>query len=71
MIYRRRKARKKFIKHLLADNCYFLKQKTLGMIMVAIGLLVPIVCDGDATASLFILPLALYALFGKEKLFVF
>lgn len=71
LVYRKRRARNKVIRYLLTDNCYFLKQKALGIVMAAISVLVPIVCGGDATASLFILPLALYALFWKEKLFVF
>lgn len=70
MIYRRRKARR-IIKHLLADDCYFLKQKTLGFILAVIGVVLPIIDNGNATFSLFIIPLALYALFGKGKLFLF
>ena len=35
-----------------AERAYFLKQKLCGVVLAAIGIIVPIVCDGDATASL-------------------
>jgi hypothetical protein len=46
---------------------YFIKQKFFGLLMVLFSILVPIICDGDATISLFILPMALYMIFTKEK----
>lgn len=46
---------------------YFLKQKMMGIAMIILSILIPIVCDGDATASLITLPLGLFILFTKEK----
>ena len=46
---------------------YFLKQKMMGIIMIIISILIPIVCDGDATASLITFPLGLYMLFTREE----
>ena len=69
-IYRRRKKSviHRLIKHLLEDGCYYLKQKLLGLAAVGVGVVCPLLLDGDATASLIMLPLGLYALFTKEKI---
>lgn len=72
-IYRRRKksAIHRFIKHLLADGCYYLKQKVLGLAAVGVAIVCPLLLDGDATASIIMLPLGLYSLFTKEKICTF
>lgn len=62
--YRRRNRQKK------VNRKYFIKQKLFGLLMVLFGVLVPIVCDGDATMSLLIVPMGLYILFTKEKVFM-
>ena len=69
-IYRRRKKSTihRLIKHLLADSCYYLKQKFLGLAVVGVAIVCPLLLDGDATASIIMLPLGLYALFTKEKI---
>ena len=54
-----------------AEKIYYIKQKLLGLTMAIIGILIPFVCDGDATASLLVLPLGLYLLFTKEKVMMF
>ena len=54
-----------------AERAYFLKQKLCGLILAAIGIIVPIVCDGDVTASLLLVPMGLYVLFTKEKVMIF
>ena len=46
---------------------YFLKQKMMGIALIIISILIPILLDGDATASLLFLPLGIYMLFTKEK----
>lgn len=46
---------------------YFLKQKMMGVAMIIISILIPIINDGDATASLITLPLGLFLLFTKEE----
>ena len=58
----------RLIKHLLADGCYYLKQKLLGLAAVGIAIVCPLLLNGDATASIIMLPLGLYALFTKEKI---
>ena len=54
-----------------AERAYFLKQKLCGVVLAAIGIIVPIVCDGDATASLLLVPMGLFVLFTKEKVMLF
>ena len=60
-----RKARKK------AETIYYIKQKLSGMIIAAIGIITPIICDGDATFSLIALPLGIWLLFTKQKVMMF
>lgn len=60
-IENRRKARRR------ANAVYYIKQKLSGLILVIIGIIIPFVMDGDATASVLALPLGLYLLFTKEK----
>lgn len=68
-IYRRKQtAFSRFAENLLADGCYYLKQKLLGLTAVGMAIACPLLLDGDATASLIMLPLGLYALFTKEKI---
>lgn len=50
---------------------YYLKQKTAGIIMAAIGIAIPFIMDGDATASLICVPLGLWLLFTKERVMTF
>ena len=50
-----------------AKTIYFLKQKMMGIALIIISVLIPILLDGDATASLLFLPLGIYVLFTKEK----
>ena len=60
-----RKARKR------AKTIYYIKQKLSGLTMVAMGIITPIICSGDATFSLIALPLGIYLLFTKEKVMMF
>lgn len=50
---------------------YYIKQKLLGLAAVGMAIACPLLLNGDATASLIMLPLGLYALFTKEKIFTF
>lgn len=38
----------------------------IGALSIIIGILIPIVCDGDATASIIMLPLGIYLLLTRE-----
>lgn len=60
-----RKARRK------AERIYYVKQKLSGLTLAAIGILIPFICDGDATFSLIALPLGLFLMFTKEKVMMF
>ena len=63
--YKRRTCRSR------AERAYFLKQKLCGLVLATIGIVVPIVCDGDVTASLLLVPMGLSVLFTKEKVMLF
>lgn len=54
-----------------ADRTYYIKQKLSGLVMAAIGIITPILLDGDATFSLFALPLGIYLLLTKQKVMMF
>ena len=54
-----------------AERTYYIKQKLSGLTMVAIGIIAPILLDGDATFSLFALPVGIWLLFTKEKVMMF
>ena len=60
-----RKARKR------AETIYYIKQKLSGLIMAAVGIITPIICDGDATFSLIALPLGIWLMFTKENVMMF
>lgn len=53
------------------ERIYYLKQRLSGAIMAAIGIIMPFVLDGDATFSLFALPLGIFLLLTKEKVMSF
>ena len=50
---------------------YFLKQRVCGIRMMAIGIICPIVFDGDATFSLLAVPLGVFLIFTKQRVMSF
>ena len=54
-----------------AERTYYIKQKLSGLTMASIGIIVPILLDGDVTFSLIALPLGIYLIFTKEKVMMF
>ena len=54
-----------------AERAYYIKQKLSGLTMAAIGIITPILLDGDCTFSLFALPVGIWLLFTKEKVMMF
>ena len=64
-----RRAERKALKK--AETIYYIKQKLSGLTMAAIGIITPIICDGDATFSLIALPLGVWLIFTKEKIMMF
>lgn len=53
------------------EHLYYIKQRFSGAIMVTIGIIIPLLLDGDATFSLVALPLGIFLLLTKEKLMTF
>ena len=43
-----------------------IKQKIIGLLLFIIGVIIPFLFDGDATVSVLVVPLGLYAIFTKE-----
>ena len=54
-----------------AERIYYIKQKISGLTMATIGIITPILLDGDATFSLIALPCGIWLLFTKEKVMMF
>ena len=54
-----------------AETIYYIKQKLSALTMPAIGIITPILLDGDCTFSLFALPVGIWLLFTKEKVMMF
>lgn len=46
---------------------YYIKQKLLGLGLVALGVLSGIIFDGDITVALLIIPFGAYIMLTKEK----
>lgn len=53
------------------ERLYYMKQRLSGAIMTVIGIITPFVLDGDATTSLFALPLGIFLLLTREKVMIF
>lgn len=53
------------------EHLYYIKQRLLGVVMVAIGIIAPFLLNGDATFSLFTLLLGIFLLLTKEKVMTF
>lgn len=53
------------------EHLYYMKQRLSGVIMAAIGIVTPFLLDGDATISLFALPMGIFLLLTKEKVMIF
>ena len=54
-----------------AERAYYIKQKLSGMTMASIGIITPIILNGDCTFSLLALPVGIWLLFTKEKVMMF
>lgn len=53
------------------EHLYYMKQRLSGVIMAAIGIIMPFVLDGDATVSIVVLPLGIFLVMTKEKVMIF
>ncbi len=43
-----------------------IKQTLIGFLLVAMGVIIPLVLDGDATVSVVVVPLGIYLIVTKE-----
>ena len=50
---------------------YFLKQKLCGLVIAGFGVLIPFLLDGDATASVILIPLGLFLIFTRQRVMEF
>lgn len=50
---------------------YFLLQKLCGLAFIAIGIIIPAVCDKDVTISILVIPLGLYLLITRKRIMTF
>ena len=53
------------------ERLYYIKQRISGAIMATIGIVTPFLFDGDATISLFVLPLGIFLLLTRGKVMIF
>lgn len=67
--YNRRETKRRIRQR--TEHLYYMKQRLSGAIMAAIGIIAPFILDGDATVSLFALPLGIFLLLTKEKVMTF
>ena len=47
-----------------------IKQKIIGLLIFIIGIIEPIILDGDATLSVLIVPLGIYAILQKNTFYM-
>ena len=67
--YNRREAKRRIRQR--TERLFYIKQRLLGGIMAAIGIIAPFLLDGDVTVSLIVLPLGIFLLLTKEKVMTF
>lgn len=67
--YNRRETKRRIRQR--TERLYYMEQRLLGATMAAIGIFAPFVLDGEATVSLFALPLGIFLLLTQEKVMTF
>lgn len=67
--YNRRETKRRIRQR--TERLYYFKQRLSGAVMAAIGIVIPFLLDGDATVSLFVLPLGIFLLLTREKVMTF
>lgn len=67
--YNRRETKRRIRQ--MTEHLYYIKQRLSGAIMAIIGIVAPFLLDGDATVSLFALPLGMFLLLTQEKVMTF
>lgn len=54
-----------------SKTVYFIKQRLCGAVMLVIGIISPIILDGDATFSLFAVPMGIGLLLTNQQVMTF
>ncbi len=67
--YNRRETKRRIRQR--TEHLYYMKQRLSGLVMAATGIIAPFILDGDATISLFVLPLGIFLLLTKERVMAF
>ncbi len=67
--YNRRETRRRIRQR--TEHLYYMKQRLSGVMMATIGIVMPVVLDGDATFSFVALPLGIFLLLTREKVMTF
>ena len=67
--YNRRETKRRIKQR--TEHLYYMKQRLSGAIMTAMGIITPFVLDGDATFSLFALPLGIFLMLTNKKVMMF
>lgn len=60
-----RRAERKAMKR--AEAIYYIKQKLLGLAIITLSIAMPFILEGDATASVIMMPIGIVVFFTKEK----
>lgn len=67
--YNRRETKRRIRQR--TEHLYYIKQRLSGAIMAAIGIVAPLLFDGNATVSLFAFPLGIFLMLTWEKVMTF
>lgn len=67
--YNRRETKRRIRQR--TEHLYYMKQRISGVIMAAVGIMTPILLDGDVTLSVIALPLGIFLMLTKEKVIIF
>lgn len=67
--YNRQEAKRRIRQR--TEHLYYIKQRLSGAAMAVIGIVAPFLLGGDATFSLFALPLGIFLLLTREKVMTF
>ena len=67
--YHRREAKRRIRQR--TEHLYYIKQRLSGLVIAVIGIVTPLLLDGDATVSLFALPFGIFLMLTEEKVMTF
>lgn len=67
--YNRRETKRRIKQR--TEHLFYMKQRLVGVMMAAIGIIMPFVLDGDATFSFVAFPLGIFLLLTREKVMTF